>query len=63
MTPPTFLMCAQHARRAIRRGDVALAERWYKVGAHVIALSERIQRMQIARRRVETPHNPADHRR
>jgi hypothetical protein len=56
-------MCAQHARRAIRRGDVALAERWYKVDAHVIALSERIQRMQIARRRMQAPRDPADRRR
>ncbi len=37
--------CTDHAKRALRKGDVVTAERWYKVADRAQLIEQRKQRM------------------
>lgn len=40
--PYDVLMAAIHGRRAIRRGDLAEAERWFKLADRAAAIAQRL---------------------
>lgn len=40
--PYDVLMAALHGRRAIRRGDLATAERWFKLAERAAAIAQRL---------------------
>ena len=54
------LKAAEHARNAIRNGDVATAERWYRIAERAAAIAVRLTTLARAeeRGRWKTERNP-----
>lgn len=51
-------LCAHHARRAIRRGDLAAAERWFKLAERSVAIAQRLAKMAQDEAKTRPVYNP-----
>jgi hypothetical protein len=51
-------MAAHQARRAIRRGDLAAAERWFKLAERAVAIAQRLAKMAQDEVRPRPMYNP-----
>jgi hypothetical protein len=62
--PYDVLMAAIHGRRAIRRGDLAEAERWFKLAERAAAIAQRLTSVANDEARGQPPRfsrkNPVD---
>ncbi len=56
--PYDVLMAALHGRRAIRRGDLANAERWFKLAERAAAIAQRLDALSRKDERREPVRNP-----
>jgi hypothetical protein len=54
--PYDVLMAAAHGRRAIRRGDLAAAERWFKIADRAAAIAQRLTN--VARAEAQSQWRP-----
>lgn len=58
--PYDVLMAAAQGRRAIRRGDLAAAERWFKLADRAASLAARLAELSRKDAARQRPHfNPA----
>lgn len=55
MTPYHVLVASAHARNAMRRGDVANAERWIKIADRAALIAQRLQRIDHEEKRPVYP--------
>lgn len=56
--PYDFLNAAAQGRRAIRRGDLASAERWFKLAERATAIAQRLASLEHAHIRSGVVRNP-----
>jgi hypothetical protein len=56
--PYDVLMAALHGRRAIRRGDLAEAERWFRLAERAAAIAQRLAAVEQADARRRPIRNP-----
>jgi hypothetical protein len=56
--PYDVLMAAIHGRRAIRRGDLAEAERWFKLAERAAAIAQRLSALEDRETSSSPPRNP-----
>lgn len=56
--PYDVLMAAVHGRRAIRRGDLATAERWFKLAERAAAIAQRLAAVAAQEMRNQPVINP-----
>jgi hypothetical protein len=56
--PYDVMMSAAQGRRAIRRGDLAAAERWFKLADRAAAIAQRLSAITRAETPSRWPRNP-----
>lgn len=56
--PYDVLAAAAQGRRAIRRGDLAAAERWFKLAERATAIAQRLASLEHAQTRAGAMRNP-----